>query len=56
MMKRTGHTSTLEAVFLGLIATGAVSIAVTALVGAIRAGGEIFGSPSLSRCRCGMRR
>ncbi|UJP10122.1 hypothetical protein L2X99_17525 [Microbacterium sp. KUDC0406] len=45
MNSRSGRPSMLEAVTLGLVATGAVSIAIAALTGAIRAGFEIFGSP-----------
>ena len=45
MNSKTGRPSMLEAVTLGLVATGAVSIGVTSLVGAIGAGIEIFGSP-----------
>ncbi|MFE6735229.1 hypothetical protein [Microbacterium sp. NPDC057650] len=45
MNTRTGRPSMAEAVTLGLVATGAVSIAVAALTGAINASIEIFGSP-----------
>ncbi|GEK86710.1 hypothetical protein [Microbacterium aerolatum] len=44
-MSRYGRPSMVEAVALGLVATGAVSIGVGALVGAVSAGVEIFGSP-----------
>lgn len=45
MNRRNGRMSMVEAVTLGLVATGAVSIGVTAAVGAVGAGIEIFGSP-----------
>lgn len=45
MDSRYGRPSMAEAVTLGLVATGAVSIAIAALTGAVRAGIEIFGSP-----------
>jgi len=45
MNSRSGQPSRLEAVTLGLVATGAVSIAIASIVGAIGAGIEIFGSP-----------
>lgn len=45
MNSRNGRPSMIEAVTLGLVATGAVSIGVAATVGAIDAGVEIFGSP-----------
>ena len=44
-MSRNGRPSMVEAVTLGLVATGAVSIAVGAITGAVGAGIEIFGSP-----------
>lgn len=44
-MSRYERPSTVEAVTLGLVATGAVSIAIAAMVGAIGRGIEIFGSP-----------
>lgn len=42
---RNGRPSMVEGVTLGLVATGAVSIGVGAIMGAISAGIEIFGSP-----------
>ncbi|MFD5226320.1 hypothetical protein ACFWHT_11925 [Microbacterium sp. NPDC058342] len=45
MIKSDGRPSMLEAVTLGLVATGAVSIAVGALSGAIGRGLEVFASP-----------
>lgn len=45
MSNRSGRPSFSEAVALGLVATGAVSIGIASVVGAIGAGIEIFGSP-----------
>ncbi|MGO2933339.1 hypothetical protein [Microbacterium sp.] len=45
MRSRDGRPSMIEAVTLGLVATGAVSIGVASVVGAVGAGVEIFGSP-----------
>lgn len=45
MDKHNGRPSFSEAVALGLVATGAVSIGIASVVGAIGAGIEIFGSP-----------
>lgn len=45
MNARDGRPSMTEAVTLGLVATGAVSIGIASAVGAIGAGIEIFGSP-----------
>ncbi|WP_443468696.1 hypothetical protein [Microbacterium sp. A196] len=45
MALRMGRPSMAEAVALGLVATGAVSIGIAAIVGAVGAGVEIFGSP-----------
>lgn len=45
MVNRNGRPSLSEAVALGLVATGAVSIGVASVVGAIGRGVEIFGSP-----------
>lgn len=45
MTDRHVRRSIIEGVTLGLIATGAVSIAIAALSGAVSAGFEIFGSP-----------
>ncbi|MDQ0642812.1 hypothetical protein [Microbacterium murale] len=45
MNKRNGRPSLSEAVALGLVATGAVSIGIASIVGAVGAGIEIFGSP-----------
>ncbi|GGD62944.1 hypothetical protein [Microbacterium murale] len=45
MDTRNGRPSMVEGVTLGLVATGAVSIGVASVVGAVGAGIEIFGSP-----------
>ncbi|WP_147303231.1 hypothetical protein [Microbacterium bovistercoris] len=45
MNSRAGRPSMAEAITLGLVATGAVSIAIGALVGTIGGAAEIFGSP-----------
>ncbi|MFC4137587.1 MULTISPECIES: hypothetical protein [unclassified Microbacterium] len=45
MISRTGRPSMAEAITLGLVATGAVSIAIAAVMGTIGAAAEIFGSP-----------
>lgn len=45
MNTRNGRPSMIEGVTLGLVATGAVSIGVASLFGAVGAGIEIFGSP-----------
>ncbi len=45
MNSKTGRPSMAEAVALGLVATGAVSIGIASAVGAVGAGVEIFGSP-----------
>lgn len=45
MDNRTARPSLSEAVALGLVATGAVSIGVASVFGAVGAGIEIFGSP-----------
>ncbi|WP_426188095.1 hypothetical protein [Microbacterium sp. TWP3-1-2b2] len=45
MDNRSAHPSLSEAVALGLVATGAVSIGVASVFGAVGAGIEIFGSP-----------
>lgn len=45
MNAQDGRLSRIEAVTLGLVATGAVSIGIASVVGAIGAGIEIFGSP-----------
>lgn len=45
MSNRNGRPSRSEAVALGLVATGAVSIGIASIVGAVGAGIEIFGSP-----------
>ena len=45
MNNTSGRPSMVEAVTLGLVATGAVSIGVASIVGAIGAGTKIFGSP-----------
>lgn len=44
MNSRNGRPSMIEAVALGMVATGAVSIAVASIVGATGAGIDIFGS------------
>lgn len=45
MALRMGRPSMAEAVAMGLVATGAVSIGIATIVGAVGAGVEIFGSP-----------
>lgn len=45
MKRMTGRPSMTEAVTLGLVATGAVSIGIASVVGAIGAGVDIFSSP-----------
>ncbi|MDP3950374.1 hypothetical protein [Microbacterium sp.] len=45
MDTRNGRPSLSEAVALGLVATGAVSIGIASIFGAVGAGIEIFGSP-----------
>ncbi|MCS3843009.1 hypothetical protein [Microbacterium sp. AK031] len=45
MDTRTGRPSLSEAVALGLVATGAVSIGIASVFGAVGAGIEVFGSP-----------
>lgn len=45
MNSRNGRLTKVEGATLGLVATGAVSIGIAAVVGAISAGIEVFGSP-----------
>lgn len=45
MNSKTGRPSMMEAVALGLVATGAVSIGIASVFGAVGAGVEVFGSP-----------